>query len=266
MVPRLNRLARTVSPIRAGEAASRNAPGTRPVGVPVRTGQVGISEVGATANGSSRWTGRLRASYGVRVPRSVRWFATPLAVVVLLLAACSTAEPVAQPLPAGGAEPSPAVSGVATPAPSGPSGAPTASAGAVDHTDVLAVYAAWWRALQTAYAAGDPDEAALEEYAVDPILTRQRTSIRALRAQGVVQRTTFTLAPRLRYRTDDYAEVEDCVRGPANTYYDVVTGRPRSPRGYRNDVPTEDRLLMTLQRRGDAWFVVAATSKGDVQC
>jgi hypothetical protein len=31
-------------------------------------------------------------------------------------------------------------------------------------------------------------------------------------------------------------------------------------------VPAEDRLLTTLQRRGDRWYVVAATGKGEVQC
>lgn len=137
---------------------------------------------------------------------------------------------------------------------------------APESTDVLAVYRGWWTALQTAYAKGDADDPALARYAVDPILTRQRASIRALDAQGIVQRTTFTLRPRLRYRTDGNAEVEDCVRGPAGTYRDAATGRPRTPRGYRNDVPTEDRLLTTLQRRGDQWYVVAATGKGTVEC
>jgi len=81
-----------------------------------------------------------------------------------------------------------------------------------------------------------------------------------------VQRARFTLRPRLRYQTGQNAEVEDCVHGPASTYYDAVTGRPRAPRGYRNDVPTEDRLLTTLQRRGDQWYVVAATGRGEVEC
>ncbi len=72
--------------------------------------------------------------------------------------------------------------------------------------------------------------------------------------------------PTLRYRTQTNAEVEDCVRGPANTYHDAATGRLRAPRGYRNDAPTEDRLLTTLQRRGDRWYVVAATGRGDVTC
>jgi hypothetical protein len=144
-----------------------------------------------------------------------------------------------------------------------PSGSP---GGTVDHSDLMAVYRGWWTALQAAYAAGDAANPALAEYAVDPILGTQRASIAALRRQGIVQRTKFTLAPRLRYRTDRNAEVEDCVRGPANTYYDAATGRPRAPRGYRNDAPTEDRLLTTLQRRGDRWYVVAATGRGEAEC
>ena len=162
-------------------------------------------------------------------------------------------------LPAG---PTATVAGTAA-ATSGPAASPAATA---DRSDVLAVYRGWWTALQTAYAKGDADDPALARYAVDPILTRQRASIRALQAQGIVQRTTFTLTPRLRYRTAGNAEVEDCIRGPAGTYRDAATGRPRAPRGYRNDVPTEDRLLTTLQRRGDQWYVVAATGKGEVQC
>ena len=47
---------------------------------------------------------------------------------------------------------------------------------------------------------------------------------------------------------------------------DAVTGKPRALKGYRNDVPTEDRLLMTLQKRGEKWYVIAATAKGEVQC
>jgi hypothetical protein len=157
-----------------------------------------------------------------------------------------------------------------TPAAATTTGAtPTAAATstpAVDHGDVLAVYQGWWAALERAYAAGDPDDPALAEWAVDPILARQRASITTLKQQGVVQRTRFTLRPRLRYQTERNAEIEDCVRGPANTYYDAVTGRPRAPRGYRNDAPTEDRLLTTLQRRGDQWYVVAATGRGEVGC
>jgi hypothetical protein len=154
-----------------------------------------------------------------------------------------------------------------TTAPAGPTGTPTAtSTGTVDHSDPIAVYTGWWTALQAAYAKGDAEDPALAEYAVDPILARQRASIAKLRQQGVVQRTRFVLDPRVRYRTDRNAEVEDCVRGPANTYYDAVTGRPRAPAGYRNDVPTEDRLLTTLQRRGDEWYVVAATGRGEVEC
>lgn len=184
-------------------------------------------------------------------------------VALLLVPGCTAAgETGALPPDLSGAGAATSTPAAAT-TPATPSGSPTA---VVDRTDVLAVYGAWWTALQEAYATGDPDAAALADYAVDPILSRQRASIQAMRAQGVVQRTKFTLQPRLRYQTERNAEVEDCVRGPANTYYDAVSGQPRAPRGYRNDVPTEDRLLTSLQRRGDQWFVVAATDKGEVVC
>lgn len=221
--------------------------------------------VTAAPIGSTRWTARGRRSYRVGVPETRRYVAVPAAAALLLLAACSApaddvgglpTRPSGQPASA-----SPSRAGGQTPTAAGPT-----ATEAVDRTDVLAVYTAWWKALQSAYARGDPADPGLAAYAVDPILSRQRATIRALRAQGVVQRTTFTLQPQLRYQTDEYAEVEDCVRGPANTYYDAGTGQPRAPRGYRNDVPTEDRLLMTLRRRGDRWYVVAATGKGDVRC
>ncbi len=191
-----------------------------------------------------------------------------VALVALACAACAAsaacaATPTAdQALPAGptGAEPP-----ASTPAPTGPAAAPGATA-AVDHTDVLAVYRGWWQALAAAYGRGDAEDPALADYAVDPILGHQRASIAALHDQGIVQRTRFTLEPTLRYRTQTNAEVEDCVRGPANTYHDAATGRLRAPRGYRNDAPTEDRLLTTLQRRGDRWYVVAATGRGGVTC
>lgn len=225
--------------------------------------------VNGTAIGCMWWTKRRNASYGVRVPRSLRETAAVLTAAALLgggAAGCSTRTgEVAQPLPTQG----PTVAGTSstagpsTTAPASPTGSDPAT---VDRTQVLAVYTGWWRALETAYAAGDPDSAALARYAVDPILARQRASIRSLKAQGIVQRTRFALTPRIRYQAGNYAEVEDCVRGPANTYYDAATGRPRAPQGYRNDAPTEDRLLMTLQRRGEEWFVVAATAKGEVRC
>jgi hypothetical protein len=132
--------------------------------------------------------------------------------------------------------------------------------------DPMTAYTGWWTALEHAYAAGDPDDPELAEYGADPILSRQRASIAKLKHEGVVQRARFTLTPRLRYSDGGNAEVEDCVRGPANTYYDAVTGRPRAPAGYSNDTPTEDRLLTSLRKRGDRWYVVAATGKGDVQC
>ena len=170
----------------------------------------------------------------------------------------------------GALPPPPTVTGTTGSAAGTTAPAPTTSPGSpsptVDRTEVLQVYTAWWRALEGAYAMGDPDAPGLAEYAVDPILARQRASIAAMREQGIVQKTSFALRPRVRYQTERNAEIEDCVRGPANTYHDAVTGRPRAPRGYRNEVPTEDRLLTTLQKRGDQWYVVAATARGEVAC
>ena len=205
------------------------------------------------------WSGARSYRVGVL---GTRRCVTGIAVLALALgSACSTGSGDATALPGG---PPAGSTGASSPGGTTPtaSASPTTPAG----SDVLTVYTAWWQALQAAYASGDPADPSLDDYAIDPILSRQRASIRALREQGVVQRASFTLRPRVRYQTDTIAEVEDCVRGPANTYYDALTGKPRAPRGYRNDVPTEDRLLMTLQRRGERWYVVAATGRGEAQC
>jgi hypothetical protein len=196
------------------------------------------------------------------VPGPRRWVAVAAALVPL--AACTTQDP--PPLPVASASPVVSPAPATTGAPTAGGASPSRTSDEVGDAAVLRVYREWWKALEGAYATADPDDLHLDDYAVDPILSRQRATLRTLREQGIVQRTTFTLRPRLLYRTDEYAEVEDCVRGPANTYYDVATGTPRAPRGYRNDVPTEDRLLVTLQRRGDRWFVVAGTAGRDVQC
>ena len=222
--------------------------------------------------GPNRWTGPGRRSYGFRVaaPSTQRWAAAvpvAAAVALLLLPACTAAgEPTPLPTVPVGSVAGTGSAPATTPADPPPTRTPSASAGTVDRTDPLAVYLAWWQALQAAYARADPAHPALDDYAVDPILSRQRAKIRSLRDQGVVQRTALTQRPRLLYRTQQYAEVADCVRGPANTYYDARTGRLRAPSGYRNDLPTEDRLLTRLQKRGDQWFVVAATAGPDAQC
>lgn len=191
-----------------------------------------------------------------------------LAVALVLAAsACSsTAGPAGALLPSVDDPVTPVFGGsaTATPAPSTPPARPTTPV--VDRGDVLAVYRAWWTAVQEAFARGDATDADLMRYGVDPILTKERNQIRALRTQGIVQRTQLTLSPRLLHRDGAVAEVVDCVRGPAGTYYDLASGRPRAPRGYRNDVATQDALLVSLHKRGATWFVVAATSRGVQPC
>jgi hypothetical protein len=187
------------------------------------------------------------------------WTLSATAVAMALLVGCGAntptgpLQPVGQPTqPAGGY----------TSRPSAPP-SPTSS---VNRADLMTVYRAWWKAVQDAFAQGNSTSADLALYGADPILTRERNEIRTLRAEGVVQRTQLTLNPRILHEDDIAAEIADCVRGPAGTYYDLATGKPRTPRGYRDDVPTKDALTVALQKRGGYWYVVAATNKGVRLC
>jgi hypothetical protein len=184
------------------------------------------------------------------------------ATLLVALSACSSGR-------GAEAEPLRPVDGPVTPIGQSGSATPTSvpTTPGVDRGDALAVYRAWWKAVEEAFARGDATYADLAAYGADPILTKERNQIRALRAEGIVQRTQLALTPRVLHQDGVVAEIADCVRGPAGTYYDVLSGKPRAPRGYRNDVPTEDPLLVSLQKRGGtAWVVVAAISEGVQPC
>jgi hypothetical protein len=136
----------------------------------------------------------------------------------------------------------------------------------VDRSDPLAVYQAWWVAVQRALVRADPEFPDLASYAVDPLLANTRASLTRLHGEGVVQVVTFALAPRVVLREPDRVELTDCVRAPAGTYRDAVTGKPRAPTGFRDDVSTADPLRFLLRPRGDAWYVVGATVLGGGRC
>jgi hypothetical protein len=187
------------------------------------------------------------------------WALTAITLALTLLVGCASSGPSA-PLDAGGPPTSPA-GGPTTRPPLPPSPTPSLNRG-----DMMTVYRAWWKAVEEAFAKGDSTDPDLALYGADPILTRERNQIQSLRTQGVVQRTQLTLSPRILHQEDIVAEIADCVRGPAGTYYDLATGKPRAPRGYSNDVPTKDALTVSLQKRGGYWYVVAATNKGVRLC
>jgi len=187
------------------------------------------------------------------------------AVVACLfaLAGCGS-EPSTAPLPSVGAGPtSSGATGAASPTdtPSGNTGP-----GAVDRSDPVAVYRAWWVAVQKALAAADPAFPELAAYAVDPLLANTRASLARLRGQGLVQVVTFALAPQVVNRQADRVEIADCIRTPAGTYRDARTGHPRTPAGFRNDIPTRDSLRFVLRLRAGAWYLVATTALGGGPC
>src|SRR5215813_12528156 len=185
---------------------------------------------------------------------------------VVAVAACGAGDQPA-PLPppgAGGSAPGGTTAGGGPDsATGGPGGAPGT---AVDRSDPVAVYRAWWGAVQAALATADAGYPDLATYAVDPLLTNTRRSLARLRGAGVVQVVTFELAPQVVVRVADRVEIADCIRTPPGTYRDAGTERPRAPTGFRNDIPTRDALRFVLRPRGGAWYLVASTALGGGPC
>lgn len=189
----------------------------------------------------------------------------PAVACLVALAGCAGKEQAA-PLPSvggGGAVPSTAAGTPAT-GTGGPSGSTTPPA--VDRSDPLTVYRAWWAAVQAALARADPAVPALADYAIDPLLANTRAGIARLRGQGIVQVVVFGLTPQVVLRQPDRVEIADCIRTPAGTYRDAGTGQPRAPTGFRNDTPTHDSLRFVLRQRDRAWYLVATTALGGGPC
>lgn len=187
------------------------------------------------------------------------WTLSAAVLAMALLVGCASGTPTGSLQPVG--QPTQPAGPQTTRSAPPPSPTPSLNRG-----DMMTVYRAWWKAVAEAFAKGDSTDPALGLYGADPILTRERNQIRNLRAEGVVQRTQLTLSPHILHQEDIVAEIADCVRGPAGTYYDLATGKPRAPRGYSNNVPTKDALTVSLQKRGGYWYVVAATNKGVQLC
>lgn len=189
---------------------------------------------------------------------------TVLVGMTLLAAVGCTAKQEAAPLPsvAGGGPTgtSGTASGSATATPGG------STAPGVNRADPVAVYRAWWGAVQVALATGSPDSPDLATYALDPILANTRAGLARLHDQGLVQVVAYTLAPKVVTREKDRVEITDCIIAPAGTYRDAATGKPRAPTGFRNDTPTRDSLRFVLRPRAGDWYLVATTALGGGPC
>jgi hypothetical protein len=219
--------------------------------------------------------------YGSTVGVARLWLTASAGALLVLGAACA-GQPAPVPLPAAGpASPTdsagpgsgvPAGPGGGWAGPGGPpGGTPTGSSAPtspprVDRSDPLVVYRTWWVTVQQALSSADPALPDLASYAVDPLLANTRASLARLHGEGVVQVVSFGLAPRVVIREPDRVELTDCVRAPAGTYRDAVTGKPRAPTGFRNDVSTGDSLRFVLRPKGGAWYVVGATALGGGRC
>jgi hypothetical protein len=179
--------------------------------------------------------------------------------VLVLLSGCSSADPPAQSLP-------PPVRGDARSGTGGPTTSAdptgTATGSSVNHTDPLAVYRAWWTALEKALATADANEPSLRDFAANPLLFETQGRLVTLRGVGIVQLIHFTLNPSVVARSAVRVDIADCVRGPAGTYRDARTGQPRAPANTRNDIATSDSIRCVLQLVRGAWYVTAIQAGG----
>jgi hypothetical protein len=183
--------------------------------------------------------------------------------ILIALSACGSADPPAQPLPrpvqSGGGQGTSTAPTTGTPSTS--TGATTGPA-AVDRTDPLAVYRAWWAALEKALATANANEPSLRDFGANPLLFETQGRLVTLRGVGIVQIVHFALNPSIVARSTVRVDVADCVRGPAGSYRDATTGQPRAPANTRNDIPTHDSIRCVLQLVRGGWYVTAIQAGG----
>jgi hypothetical protein len=181
-----------------------------------------------------------------------------LLLVLSTLSACA-GQDVAVPLPAPAGGGTRSVTG---PTVTDRGHSPT---GSVDRSEPLAVYQAWWAAVEKALATADANEPDLSRYGADPLLGATRIRLISLRVGELVQVVHYTHTQRVVSRTSKRVDIEDCVRGPAGTFRDARTHQPRAPSNFRNDIPTHDSIRSVLQAIDGTWYVTAIQA-GSMPC
>lgn len=179
-----------------------------------------------------------------------RWLRSGVGVTMLplaALAACSgDGAPTSLPSDSG-------------PAPSG-SAPSTATATGAPRDQVLAAYLRYWDAVLVAHRQADPRSAGLTGVAVDPALSKIRSTIDRNRIQRISLRGQVSHDPVVRQVAGSTATVEDC--------YDISGWNPVNlTTGAAIDVTEEGgtgryRVRYTLRRSGSSWLVATDSPLG----
>jgi hypothetical protein len=122
---------------------------------------------------------------------------------------------------------------------------------------VLAAYRAYWNDVIAAGKTADWRSPRLADHATGQALQTVRDHYRQLRAEGLVDRGTVTLHPRVTALQDDIATIQDCTDTSKFLKYDAKTGALRD-----TAIPELDSIVITLKRIKGAWIVTQTAGRG----
>jgi hypothetical protein len=144
------------------------------------------------------------------------------------------------------------------PASSGPAASRVpASTQPASQAAVLAAYRAYWDDVIAAGKTADWQSPQLANHATGQALQTVRDHYRQLRAEGLIDRGTVTLHPRVTALRDETATIQDCTDTSRFLKYDAKTGALRD-----TSVPELDNIEITLQRIKGAWTVTQTAGRG----
>jgi len=122
---------------------------------------------------------------------------------------------------------------------------------------VLGAYRAYWDDVIAAGKAADWQSPHLADHATGQALQTVRDHYRQLRAQGLVDRGTVTLHPRVTALRGETATIQDCTDTSKFLKYDAKTGALRD-----TSIPELDNIEITLKRIKGAWTVTQTAGRG----
>ncbi len=122
---------------------------------------------------------------------------------------------------------------------------------------VLAAYRAYWDDVIAAGETADWQSPRLAHHASGRALQTVRDHYRELRAEGLVDRGTVTLHPRVTALQGARATIQDCNDTSKFLKYDAKTGALRD-----TSIPELDNIVITLERINGAWIVTQTAGRG----